>query len=778
MPLEVPPQPLTTLVGRDSAAAAVLQQITQPEVRLLTLTGPGGIGKTRLALQVANDAIDHFPSGVAFVALSPLTDPRLVLPTIAQAIGVVGPGTHTIEERLVRALDRQHILIVLDNFEQVAAAALPLAELLKATRDVRFLVTSRVTLHISGEHEYAVLPLDLPPAGAGADLGRFSACALFEARTQAVHRDFLIDDSNSATVLEICRLLGGVPLAIELAAARGKALSPAALLDRMTLDLDLLSGGPVDQPPRHQTMRAAIQWSYDLLSSEQQRTFRLVSLFAGGCPLDAALTVVAPERPTTLLPNLFALIDASLLFQAPQPERTPRYWMLDLIRRFGMEQLEATGELNGGVLRFTDWLTQLADRAGAAFVGAGPGDWATTLEREVPNFLAALTLLDRAGDVAALLRLTTALGPLWSALGHQREGLHWLTLALEHADAATPAPLVLRAQILATRLATAMGDFSRAEALAATADRLAQQSGDITALADAACTLGNLARGIGDQSEARNRYETALASYRELDDQYNIGYTLIQLAKLGDLGLPERPGNPGDIAAAEAMCREALSIYRALGNMWGMARAINHISYLKLKAGRYSESATFAAEALTLFTQSGNLSEGSQCIENLADAAGALGQGELSARLYGMAEGLQERLGTPMWPTYRTEYEQEVGRVRALLDPGALEESWQAGRALSDDAMVAEALAAAVVLEETPPATPGTAPSLYGLTTRELEVLHLLATGASNQQIANTLFISVTTVKGHVQSIMRKLDLSSRTALAAFAVRTRLSADR
>jgi predicted ATPase/DNA-binding CsgD family transcriptional regulator len=776
MTLEAPPQPLTTLVGRDHAAAVVLQQISRPDVRLLTLTGPGGIGKTRLALQVANDAADRFPNGVAFVSLSPLTDPNLVLPTIAQAIGVVGPGTHSIEERLVRALDRQRMLIVLDNFEQVAAAAHPLAELLKATHDVRFLVTSRMTLHISGEHEFPVLPLELPPAGTGDDLGRFAACALFEARTQAVRGDFTIDNSNSETVLEICRLLGGVPLAIELAAARGKALSPAALLDRMTQDLDLLSGGPVDQPPRHQTMRAAIQWSYDLLPPEQQRIFRLVSLFAGGCSLDAALAVVAPERPTTLLPNLFALIDASLLFQAPQPDGAPRYWMLDLIRRFGLEQLESSDDLAATMLRFTDWLTQVADHAGAASVGAGPGDWGSALEREVPNFRAALTMLDRAGDGATLLRLSTALGPLWSGLGHQREGLHWLTVALDRADAVTPAPLVVRAQILATRLATTVGDFSRAESLAVTADRLAVQSGTPTALADSACTLGNLARGLGDQTSARLHYETALAIYRDLNDSYNTGYTLIQLAKLGDLGLPERPGNQADIAAAQAMSREALTIYQALGNIWGMARAINHISYLELKAGRYSESATFAAEALTLFSQSGNLSEGSQCIENLADAAGALGRGELSARLYGMAEGLQERLGTPMWPTYRTEYEQEVGRVRALLDPGTMEAAWQAGRALSDEEMVAEALAAGTELEAAPPAPSVDATSVYGLTMRELEVLRLLATGASNQQIADTLFISVTTVKGHVQSIMRKLDLSSRTALAAFAVRTKLVA--
>ena len=219
--------------------------------------------------------------------------------------------------------------------------------------------------------------------------------------------------------------------------------------------------------------------------------------------------------------------------------------------------------------RFTIWLTHLAEQAGAAFVGNGPGDWPATLERELPNFRVALTMLDDAGDSEGLLRLTTALSPLWSALGHQREGVQWLTLALDRANGRVPAPLVLRARILATRLATTVGDFARAEALAATAGELAQQGADAAALADTACTLGNLARGTGDQAAARMQYETALAIYRQRNDRYNIGYTLIQLAKLGDLGLPDRPGNSADIAAAEAMCREALEIYRTLGKPVG-----------------------------------------------------------------------------------------------------------------------------------------------------------------------------------------------------------------
>lgn len=770
MPLEAPPQPLTSLLGRGQATAAVLDLITKPEVRLVTLTGPGGIGKTRLAIQVANEAHERFPNGVAFVALSPLTESDLVLPTIAQAIGVVGPGTHAIEDRLARALDRQHMLIVLDNFEHVALAASQLAALMHATRDVRFLVTSRLTLHISGEHEFSVPPLELPASGAVAELARSPACALFEARTRAVKSDFAIDAQNSAIVLEICRRLGGVPLAIELAAARGKVLSPNAVLERISHDLDLLSGGPIDQPPRHQTMRAAIQWSYDLLPPNQQQRFRQLSLFAGGCSLEAAQAVSAPDRPETLLAELSALIDASLLLPEPRADGAPRYRMLDLIRRFGIEQLAASGERESTVERFAAWLTALAERARVAVVGTGPDEWAATLELELPNVRVALAMLDELGDTHALLRLIVALGPLWSVLGHQREGLQWLTLTLDRVNEQTTSGLTLHARILAIRLATTVGNFERAAALAATADELARQHGDPAALADTACTLGNLARGIGDQVEARLRYEAALAIYRDHGDRYNAAYTLIQLAKLGDLGIPERPGNPADLATAESQCREALEIYRALGNRWGMARALNHLAYLAYKAGRYQQAAIQAGEALPLFTGNGNLTEGSQCIENLADIAGATGYGELGARLYGIASGLQERLGAPMWPTYRAEYEQEVARVRALLAPDVLAAAWQAGSELTDEVMVTDALAAAEFLASAAVVPPSTATDTHGLTTRELEVLRLLATGASNQGIADALFISVTTVKGHVQSIMRKLGLNSRTALAAFAL--------
>lgn len=771
--LESTPQPLTSLVGRDRAAVTVRALLAEPTTRMVTLTGTGGIGKTRLAIQVANDGAADFPDGTVYVSLAPLTDPEQVLPSLAQALGVIGPGIHSTEERLKRLLDGQRMLVVLDNFEHVMPAAAAITALLQSTRTVTLLVTSRIPLRISGEHEFAVPPLELPDERSdAAEIARSSACALFVARSRAARDDFAIDASNAGTVLDICRRLGGVPLAIELAAARSKALPPAALLKQLSRDPDLLSGGPSDHPARHQTMRGAIQWSYDLLAPEQQRLFRQLSVFAGGCTLDAAETISGSASMAELVDGLTALIDAGLLRQEPQADGSPRYSMLDLIRRFGISRLRDSGELDETVAAFASWCIDLAKQAGAAFTGDGPGIWAQTLAREIDNFRSALALLGSAGDRESILRLATALAPLWSALGHQREGLQLLRSTLDEYDEQADPDAVMRARLVAARLATSLDNFPLAAALATAAGAEAMRTDDRAADAGAHFVLGNLARGVGDQDSARSHYEAALDIVTAAGDAYNIGYALVQLAKLGDLGSPDHPADPADLAAAEERCREGLAIYQKLRNHWGIARAENHLAYLHYKGGRYAEALEEAARALELFQESGNLSEGSQCVENIADVAGATGASELAARLYGMAESLQERFGTPMWPVYRIEYAQEVARVRVRLTAAQMDAAWNAGRRLPDDALIAEAIAAARQLTVAPPPSTTPSPLPSGLTSREVDVLRLLATGATNPEIAETLFISVTTVKGHVQSIMRKLDMSSRSALAAWAVRS------
>lgn len=769
------PRPLTALVGRAGETFAIRQLLTAGGVRLCTLTGPGGIGKTRLAIEIAITGGADFPDGVAYVSLAALTDPSLVLPAIANALGIADPGPGSLQERLARSLDQRRMLLVLDNFEHVAAAASSIAELLHRSSDLVVLVTSRSPLHISGEHEFAIPPLAVPEKSPATLQGLVEspAVALFEARARAVQRDFRVDRSNAETVLGICRRLGGVPLAIELAAARAKALPPNVLLERLGQRLDLLSGGPIDAPERHRTMRHAIGWSYGLLPPEQQRLFQILSLFAGGCSLDAAESVVAGFDNGDLLDGLAALVDASLVTQMIDAEGQPRYQMLTLIRDFGLDRLLATSDAAVAITRFADWTITFADRLIGGSTDHIPENAVDRLEPELDNIRAALVLLDRQGDASRLLQLVTLLEPLWFGFGHQREGMQWTETALRYVDPATPPRLVVRATLLAARLATTLGRFDDAATYVHRAATLAKTSEDEIGLADAACILGNLARGNGDQHQARQHYEAALARYRALGSRSDCAYTLLQLGKLGDFGIPNRPGDPKDLHVGTARATEALELYRALPNRLGIARALNQLGYLAYKSGNYPLAASHLAESLGLFRSLGNLPEASQSIETLADIAGATNRPALAARLYGTAEGIQNRFGTPMWPAYREEYELEVQRVRSALDPDRFAAEWAAGLDAADDLGAEAALQAAGLLaaaaQHPPPASPDPVAPL--LTSRETEVLALLATGASNRAIADALFISVTTVKGHVQNIMRKLEIDSRTGLAAYATR-------
>lgn len=775
------PRPLTSLVGREHLSASIARTLLNEDVRLLTLVGPGGVGKTRLALDVAATLAFAFPDGVHFVNLAPLVDPGLVLPTIARAVGAPSPGARPLAEHLSVVLRDRETLIVLDNFEQVAAAAVPVATVLAACPGVRFLVTSRVPLRVTGEHEFTVPPLELPSSGAEGEpeLRSNPAVTLFAQRARSVQSDFKLDDSNIEAVAELCRRLDGVPLSIELAATRVKVLPLEAILARLATSLDVLAGGPQDQPARMRSMRAAIAWSHELLPPHQQAMFRWLAVFAGGCPLEAAEamgTALCGEGVAgseSVLDVISGMIDASLVGRDAGMDGAPRLTMLETIRQYALERLDASADRDAAQAWLVSWSMETAHRASAAFSGGGPGIWNTRLQQERDNFRAALAILDEQGDHDAMLRLATALAPLWSALGNEREGYRWLTHALDrHPDA--PAEGRVRALAVAIRLANALGDHDEAETLAQWGMALALEARDERGIADMHCARGNIARGLGDGTEARARYDDALARYRALGDRYDTGYTLIQLAKLGDLGTVDRSGDPDDLARALRSCEEALRIYRELENTWGIARALHQLGYLAYKARDYPRAAALSSEALEMFWTHGNLTEAASPLEDLADVAGATGHGEVAARLYGVAEALRERLGVPMWPSYRPEYEQEVAVARATLPEDRFDREWQAGRALTMEAALAEASSLA---ESLAPGTDGTSGAqetptpaeMRGLTGRELDVLRLLAAGSSNKDIADELFISVTTVKGHVRSIMDKLDLRSRTALAAWA---------
>jgi predicted ATPase/DNA-binding CsgD family transcriptional regulator len=775
------PQPLTSFIGRDQTTDDVIQLLLREDVRLVTLTGPGGMGKTRLAIRVASETGKQFDDGVVFVGLAPLIDPELVLPTIAHSLGVLGTTGRPLVERLIQSLSNRRLLIVLDNFEQVSAAAGSLAALVAASSMASFLVTSRVPLRISGEQEFAVPPLEVPPAAfPGIDaVAENPSVALFVNRARSVLPAFQLDDSNAVPVVEICRFLEGLPLAIELAAARVKFLPPQRLFERLSKSLDILTGGPQDQPARLQAMRATIGWSYDLLSPVQQSVFRRLSMFAGGLSLEAAERVcdealmgISPtgEAPLEIL---MALIDASLLIQEAGFDGEPRIAMLETIRQFGLEQLKGGPDEDVAREWLVKWCVDVADQARAAFSGRGPGTWGKRLLQEYDNQRAALTALAESGSHDGVLRLATSLAPLWLALGNEREGYRWLT---EHLDrrGGRPDTITVGAELLAARLANALGDLDAASALVARGREHATAIEDSSGIADAHCILGNIARGLGQQDAAQTHYLEALERYRDLEDRYNMGYTLVQLAKLGDLGSVDRPGSPEDQARSQQYCAEAIALYRDLGNTWGTARATHQLAYVTYKRREYMAAARLSTDALRMVWEHGDLTEAAGCFEDLADIATALGHPLEAARLYGVAEGLRERLGVPMWPSYRDEYEREVAVARNALDADAFDRAWHAGRDASLSAAVDTALA---FVESVQPASSRMATALelrpakerFGLTERELEVVRLLAEGYSNQAIADALFISLTTAKGHVRNIMAKLNLDSRTAVAAWA---------
>jgi predicted ATPase/DNA-binding CsgD family transcriptional regulator len=564
-------------LGREQEVAALFALFRQTDIRLVTLTGPGGVGKTRLGLEVANNLLDMFADKVSFVSLASISDPDLVIPAIAQPLGLKETGEQPLLVWLKAFIRDKPILLVLDNFEQVVLAAPRLSELLAACQHLKFLVTSRAALHVRDEHEFPVLPLALPDLNhppTSEVRSQNAAVALFLERARSVKPNFQMTAFNARTIAEICVHLDGLPLAIELAAARMKLLTPQALLARFGQRLDLLTSGARDVPVRQQTLRNTIAWSYGLLGAAEQQLFRRLSVFKGGWTLEAAGDFFAAldgsrnDESGMLLDRVNALLDNSLLYRMDAEEQEPRFTMLEIIREFALEALAGSGELNIAQEAHTAYYLSLVVAGLEERDEVWQGEWLGRMEQELDNLRAALqyTLeqMEKGHNSKLALRLGVTLTPFWLWSGHWSEGLTFLERALMKREDVEE-PVLAKALVSAGKLAFQQGDYQRAETLARESQALFGKMRDTRGVASALEILGMVSWNKGNLSSAHTLLEEALALYKLTNDKEGMVNSLFNLAWLAR--------GQGDYNQARALCEESLALSSDLGYLRGVADA-------------------------------------------------------------------------------------------------------------------------------------------------------------------------------------------------------------
>jgi len=628
------PAQVTPLIGREQEVATAVDLLRRPEVRELTLTGTGGIGKTRLGLQVAGELLDTFADGVYFVPLAPISEPALVLVTIAQTLGIKETGERSLLDLLKHFLQDKYVLLLLDNFEQVTAAATVLAELLAACPSLKLLVTGRAMLRMRGEHEFPVPPLALPDLAQlpGSEaLLRYPAIVLFLDRALAIKPDFAVTEANARVIAEICTRLDGLPLAIELAAVRVKLLPPQSLLQRLEHRLQILTGGALDLPERQQTLRNTIAWSYYLLDDDEQRLFRRLCIFVGGFTLEAieATCGAFGDGALAVLDRVASLMDKSLLQQSEQDRgggeggeggEEPRFVMLETIREYGLEALRESNEVERMQQAHAAYYLTLAERAEPELGGPQQALWLGRLERDHDNLRVAMRwLMDdgREGKERVMaLRLGGALRRFWIVHSHISEGRNFLDNALAASEGVKELDAAVRAKALITaaNLAVIQSDYQRAEVQATESLELFRELGDQSGVALSLYLLGSSAWTQGNSEATRALTEEALAISRALGDKDRVAWSLYTLGMWHS--------SRGEYTRARALFEESLVMHRELGSKRGMASSLTELAQLHFVSQGDTDTATIhdlVEEGQTLFRELGFK-------EGIADSLGLAGK--------------------------------------------------------------------------------------------------------------------------------------------------------
>jgi predicted ATPase/class 3 adenylate cyclase/DNA-binding CsgD family transcriptional regulator len=802
------PMQLTAFVGRGQELTTVKDLLAT--ARLLTLTGTGGCGKTRLALRTAEHLLDDFADGVWLIELASLAELELVPHAVAAALGVREEPGQAVEQTLVAVLGTKRTLLILDNCEHVLVACAALADLLlKSCPGLRILATSREVLGMAGEVSWRVPSLSLPPVpirvvdgSAGPrstveDLVRYEATQLFVDRAVAALPSFELTAQNASAVERICRRLDGIPLAIELAAARVKALAPEQIADRLDQRFRLLTGGSRTSLPRLQTLQALVDWSYGLLDRLEQLLFHRLSVFAGGFTLESAEEVCAGGEieSADVMDLLLRLVDKSLVLAEGGDVGAQRFRLLETLRQYARERLVATNEAAASYGRHATYFLSLAEELEPALHGPRPRPAFDRVETEQDNLRAALRWFAEAGTTDEAMRLAAVLAWFWYVRGYYSEGLGWLAEAL--ALPAEGAPSVTRSRVcwLASLMAYRQGDLAAAWTLNEEALTIGHAAGDAVRISQSRLLTGVLHRAQGGHRAARFAFEDGLATAIKSCDQFTIALSrywlamaaldqgdypsaralleeslavrrriddswacLTSLERLATVALQQR-----DYQSARAYADESLAIAREIGYPLGIVRSLRTLGALALIRGDPQTAREHYAEALAVCLTIGDRTTIAELLEAFAAAAAERGAAVQALRLAGAASSLRDTLGISHAPAERDRMTRALEPARRALGADA-SAAWTIGTTLSVDQAVELALADETLAR---PESPAQSDSL---TSREREVVVLIARGLSNQEIADERVVSVRTVESHVANIRAKLELDSRARIAVWAI--------